>query len=344
MELGMEPDMTDNNFDIFYGSYKIIIRRPIFSFWDAIINIRTEETPLNKDSEDSESSESSEDPGASGSPDKNKNKDIWIHLLLEDNIKIDREDMRMLNERIFSEIDIYSRNILRDIVENVNIVCIFHHVSSNVLDVNRHRISDENELPFITLTLNMDLISEINSINTSLSPNVEITNIANIKKSSKNKIKNIVWTRYGNVNSNNQNEGKCFCCNKILLRSEVSTHFGHIIPKSKGGKYTVENIRPICIMCNTGAGGMHTMHMYEYIIKKNLYGLKYLSEEDKKLYVYDFNAKKILLEKCYIKLGILLNENVVDKHTYDRFNNILKTQEAITKDFQAVIRYIDTFN
>ena len=213
----------------------------------------------------------------------------------------------------------------------------------NVYNINYRPESDN--LPFTTLTLDKNKLGDIDTQIYCDPPfNGELTPVANIKKITKWKIKNIVWERYGNVNPDNQNEGKCFCCNKVLLRNEPSTNLGHIIPKSKGGKYTIENIRPICIMCNLGSGGMHTMHMYEYIIKKNLYGIKYLSEEDKKSYVYNVDEKEILIEKCYIKLGILLTENIITKSVYDHFDNILKTKEAITKDFQAVIRYIGTFN
>lgn len=54
-----------------------------------------------------------------------------------------------------------------------------------------------------------------------------------------------------------------FCCNF----SKIShTHFqaGHIIPKSKGGSNTIDNIMPICSQCN---GSMMTQNMGYYIKK-----------------------------------------------------------------------------
>lgn len=54
---------------------------------------------------------------------------------------------------------------------------------------------------------------------------------------------------------------KCFCC-----RDETITPFnfvaGHVIARARGGEYTVDNIKPICNLCN---GSMGVQNMYEFM-------------------------------------------------------------------------------
>lgn len=65
-------------------------------------------------------------------------------------------------------------------------------------------------------------------------------------------IKDVTWNKWrGEI-------CKCFCCDEFIDKSRMEIEFGHIIPASKGGSYTPENIRPICIKCNRGPGGVHT--------------------------------------------------------------------------------------
>lgn len=76
---------------------------------------------------------------------------------------------------------------------------------------------------------------------------------------------------------------RCFCCNRKIDRDRSEVEFGHIIPVSKGGGYTTENIRLVCISCNRGVGGMHQDHMYKYMIINQMKGLKNLTEEEKQI-------------------------------------------------------------
>src|SRR2546426_694465 len=41
----------------------------------------------------------------------------------------------------------------------------------------------------------------------------------------------------------------CLCCNKIEI-TQLEFHGGHIMPVSKGGDDSVQNILPICASCN----------------------------------------------------------------------------------------------
>jgi hypothetical protein len=63
--------------------------------------------------------------------------------------------------------------------------------------------------------------------------------------------------------------GKCPLpnCSIILFKHDDSAfHCGHVIPKSKGGKKTLENLRPICANCNSRMGS-YTWDEYENYVK-----------------------------------------------------------------------------
>lgn len=61
-------------------------------------------------------------------------------------------------------------------------------------------------------------------------------------------IRNQVWRKY----CGNSLDSKCFCCLQELKYETWEA--GHIIPASKGGPDTIENLRPICISCNRSMG------------------------------------------------------------------------------------------
>jgi 5-methylcytosine-specific restriction endonuclease McrA len=63
--------------------------------------------------------------------------------------------------------------------------------------------------------------------------------------------------------------GKCPLpnCSIILFKHDDSTfHCGHIIPKSKGGRKILENLRPICSSCNVRMGS-YTWDEYEDYVR-----------------------------------------------------------------------------
>ena len=57
-------------------------------------------------------------------------------------------------------------------------------------------------------------------------------------------------------------EGLCYCCKKPLLYHPTTCHAAHIIPRSKGGETTFENMRITCADCNLKCG---TSNLLDYM-------------------------------------------------------------------------------
>jgi hypothetical protein len=72
-------------------------------------------------------------------------------------------------------------------------------------------------------------------------------------------VKNSLWRQYFNKNIN----GKCCCC-KVENISIKNFDCGHVISEKNGGDISLENLRPICRLCNSS---MSTMNMDEFIKK-----------------------------------------------------------------------------
>jgi hypothetical protein len=88
-----------------------------------------------------------------------------------------------------------------------------------------------------------------------------------IKDSIPRAVKNCLWINYFNTSR----VGVCTCC----LREPITInnfHAGHKKSEREGGSTTLDNLAPICPLCNSSMG---TMHMEEFISKYNLhYGLQ----------------------------------------------------------------------
>ena len=112
------------------------------------------------------------------------------------------------------------------------------------------------------------------------------TNIPKIKKQE-------VWYHYigdeiGKI--------KCLCCN-INDITQLEFHCGHILPKSKGGEMSLNNLRPICSKCNLSMGNenmIEFMNRLKYDTCKIILSEKHIwTEEDEKwcLLYYKFPDK-----------------------------------------------------
>ena len=87
-----------------------------------------------------------------------------------------------------------------------------------------------------------------------------------VKQTIPKTVRNCLWINYFKDNR----EGKCCCCKRETI-SIGNFHAGHIIAEINGGKTTLDNMRPICMLCNTS---MQRSNMDEFIVRYNLnYGL-----------------------------------------------------------------------
>lgn len=71
------------------------------------------------------------------------------------------------------------------------------------------------------------------------------------------KVRMEVWDEYI---GKDKGEGTCMCCEREDI-SVWTFHCGHIVARSGGGAVQVENLRPICALCNQS---MRTQNMNEF--------------------------------------------------------------------------------
>jgi hypothetical protein len=115
--------------------------------------------------------------------------------------------------------------------------------------------------PFYSRTLSFAPISSPStsastspSASTSTSPSPSTASPPPPKKRVKKEIipatlKNILWHTYFNTSIT----GLCQCC-KVETISKAIFDAGHIISEKNGGKVTLENLKPICKLCNSSMG------------------------------------------------------------------------------------------
>jgi len=70
-------------------------------------------------------------------------------------------------------------------------------------------------------------------------------------------LRQLVWNRYVGAK---HGIGYCWCCNSTLM-TVFDFECGHVEAHAKGGPDTVENLRPICGVCNRSMG---TQNLIEF--------------------------------------------------------------------------------
>jgi hypothetical protein len=69
-------------------------------------------------------------------------------------------------------------------------------------------------------------------------------------------VKNAVWCTYM---GDTTERGKCYCCGvESISKGNFAT--GHVVAEARGGAVTLQNLRPVCTLCNSSMGktDMHT--------------------------------------------------------------------------------------
>ena len=104
----------------------------------------------------------------------------------------------------------------------------------------------------------------------------------NVKMNNRNipsAVRNAVWNIYV---GNDIKQGICFCCNTEPITT-ANFDCGHVESRNNNGKATIQNLRPICGLCNKSMG---TKNMETFMensgFKKNInwYGIKKDSFDD----------------------------------------------------------------
>ena len=80
-------------------------------------------------------------------------------------------------------------------------------------------------------------------------------------------IRREVWNQYIGEEKGTH---ACFCCD-ITIMSQFVFEVGHVISVHDNGDLAIDNLRPICSLCNKSMG---TQNMVEFIKQQNLPGLK----------------------------------------------------------------------
>ena len=141
-----------------------------------------------------------------------------------------------------------------------------------------------------------------------------------------------VWNTYVGA----KDVGACFCCDAEISDSKSSWHCGHILSDKYGGNAEVNNLRPICVLCNTSMGAMH---MYRYMIYNSL-NVKKLDKKDQ--YVIDSKNKIKMNKLLFERIDQLIEKKTLTLKDKELFIKKLKKEYPLGLDdnYQALTKYI----
>ena len=77
-------------------------------------------------------------------------------------------------------------------------------------------------------------------------------------------LKQAVWNKHI---GNQHGEGLCKCC-KLRIISQMNFHCGHIIAESKNGETNINNLLPICAICNNSIYNKHLNYVQKMFEEK----------------------------------------------------------------------------
>ena len=185
------------------------------------------------------------------------------NILINPFYKINKNNLLLFNQEfsdcILNYYYIYSINkILNEIFTNcVDNDFINYYNKISCLKINEGTINYFHNIKICENNYINIYNSLINYYNINIKKIIIIDDYINYKTISK-VLKIKIWDTYI---GENERTGNCFCCKKKNIKVE---HFeaGHVIAKSKGGKNTLENLRPICSLCNKSMGNKN---MKEFI-------------------------------------------------------------------------------
>lgn len=144
-------------------------------------------------------------------------------------------------------------------LEQKGIIATMCNVKSSDIDaVIQHGIQYCNQ-EMIQWLEEHGFISQGKNIHTHIKYKPHITKRPSILASTRD----VVWRTYHGDSS----VGICYCCGKSLQFKGY--HCSHVIPYSKSGEETLDNLRTSCASCNLS---MRTQNLYMFILSRNLQG------------------------------------------------------------------------
>ena len=84
-------------------------------------------------------------------------------------------------------------------------------------------------------------------------------------------VRNALWINF----HGKLREGKCGCCKRETI-SIGNFHCGHIIAEANGGSTTLDNMIPICPLCNTSSGKCNMLDFIKYNLHYGLTEIDFL--------------------------------------------------------------------
>lgn len=135
---------------------------------------------------------------------------------------------------------------------------------------NKYKLQNDDWFPSKGKKQNKDLIQIIKNQNClyfGMMPNEWVKHIKKLPNTNSEikisqSLRQKVWFKY----SNNKLNIKCICCNMNEINS-FNFECGHIQPASKGGQCNIDNLVPICSLCNKSMGNLNMKHF----MKQNNY-------------------------------------------------------------------------
>lgn len=102
-------------------------------------------------------------------------------------------------------------------------------------------------------------------------------------------VKESVWAKYCGIN---KMIGKCYVCSKPIHFTDFEV--GHNKAFAKGGKWNINNLRPICKSCNRSMGTM-TIESFKrkYFSKKRVVKKKKTARKKKAYYIDPLTGRKV---------------------------------------------------
>ena len=92
----------------------------------------------------------------------------------------------------------------------------------------------------------------------------EVEKVAYKKQKIPKSVRTHVWDLYIGPHIN---EHRCLCCKKTLIKI-TNFDVGHVVAESNGGTLEINNLRPICSVCNHA---MQSMNMIDFVKKFGYY-------------------------------------------------------------------------